>query len=67
MFFAACSRATKVPDAYHIDRWNMETPLEWFRDREAAQILPQNIERKAGGRSFRRRSRRGVPHPLPFL
>ena len=40
------SRATKVPDAYRIDCWHMETLLGWFRERTAAEITPQEIERK---------------------
>jgi hypothetical protein len=43
------SRATKVPDAYRIDFWHMETLLGWFRDRQAEQITPQEIERKLEG------------------
>lgn len=40
------SRATKVPEAYRIDRWHMETLLGWFRERAAEEITPQEIERK---------------------
>jgi integrase len=40
------SRATKVPDAYRIDRWHMETILGWFRERGAEEITPQDIERR---------------------
>jgi len=40
------SRTTKVPDPYRIDRWHMETLLGWFRERTAAEITPQEIERK---------------------
>jgi integrase len=43
------SRATKVPDAYRIDRWHMETILGWFRDRAAGEIKPQDIERRLNG------------------
>jgi integrase len=40
------SRTTKVPDAYRIDRWHMETILGWFRERGAEEITPQDIERR---------------------
>ena len=40
------SCATKVPDAYRIDRWHMETLLGWFREKAAEEITPQEIERK---------------------
>jgi len=40
------SRATKVPDAYRIDRWHMETILGWFRERGAEEVNPQDIERR---------------------
>jgi integrase len=40
------SRATKVPDAYRIDSWHMETILGWFREKAAEDITPQEIERK---------------------
>jgi integrase len=40
------SKATKVQQAYRIDRWRMETVLGWFRNRRANEIIPQDIERK---------------------
>ena len=40
------SRASKVPEAYRIDRWHMETILGWFRDRAAAEVSALDIERK---------------------
>jgi hypothetical protein len=40
------SHTTKVPDAYRIDRWHMETILGWFRERGAEEITPQDIERR---------------------
>jgi integrase len=40
------SRTTKVPDAYRIDRWHMETILAWFRERGTQEITPQDIERR---------------------
>jgi integrase len=40
------SRTTKVPDAYRIDRWHMETILGWFREHSAGEITPQDIERR---------------------
>lgn len=40
------SKAHKVPDAYRIDHWHMETILGWFRERVAEEITPQDIERK---------------------
>jgi integrase len=40
------SRSTKVPDAYRIDCWHMETVLMWFRERAIDQITPQDVERK---------------------
>jgi len=43
------SKAHKVPDAYRIDRWHMETLLTWFRERVAEEITPQEIERKLNG------------------
>ena len=43
------SKARKVPDAYRIDRWHMETMLAWFRERVAEEIKPQDIERKLSG------------------
>ena len=39
------SKAHKVPDAARADRWHMETILRWFRDRAAADLRPQEIER----------------------
>jgi len=43
------SKAHKVPEAYRIDRWHMETLLAWFRERVAEEIIPQEIERKLNG------------------
>jgi len=43
------SRTTKVPDAYRIDLWHMETLLAWFRERTAEEITPLDIERKLAG------------------
>lgn len=40
------SKAHKVPEAYLIDRWHMERLLNWFRERVAEEITPQEIERK---------------------
>jgi integrase len=40
------SRVTKVPDSYRIDRWHMTTILNWFRDRNADSVTPQDIERR---------------------
>ncbi len=40
------SRANKAPNSYNPDRWHMEILLSWFRDRAAAEIMPQDIERK---------------------
>lgn len=40
------SRATKVPDAYKIDKWHKKKLLEWFKGRIADQITPQDIERR---------------------
>lgn len=40
------SRATKVPDAYAIDKWHTETILDWFREKAAEDIAPQEIERR---------------------
>ena len=40
------SRTTKVREAYRIDRWHMETLLRWFRSHCAADLNPQEIERK---------------------
>ncbi len=39
------SRAHKVPDAARADKWHMETILNWFRERAAADVRPQDIER----------------------
>jgi integrase len=40
------SRATKVREAYRIDRWHMETLLRWFRNHCASDLNPQEIERR---------------------
>jgi integrase len=40
------SRTTKVPEAYRIDRWHMQTLLTWFRERAAEEITPLDIERR---------------------
>jgi integrase len=40
------SQSTKVREAYRIDRWHMETILGWFRSRSAAELNPQEIERR---------------------
>jgi len=40
------SRATKVREAYRIDRWHMETLLRWFRNHAASDLNPQEIERR---------------------
>ena len=40
------SKAAKVPEAYRIDKWHMETLEDWFGDRAAEDINPQDIERK---------------------
>jgi integrase len=40
------SRTTKVREAYRIDRWHMETLLRWFRNHCAADLNPQEIERR---------------------
>ena len=40
------SKQHKVPDAYRADCWHMETILGWFRDRAAADVRPQDIERR---------------------
>jgi integrase len=40
------SRTTKVREAYRIDRWHMETLLQWFRNHCAADLNPQEIERR---------------------
>jgi site-specific recombinase XerD len=40
------SKQYKVTDAYRADRWHMETVLRWFRDRAAAEVTPQDIERR---------------------
>jgi integrase len=40
------SRTTKVREAYRIDRWHMETLLQWFRNHSAADLNPQEIERR---------------------
>ena len=45
----AYSKAHKVPEAYRIDKWHMETLLGWFRERVAEEIIPQEIERKLNG------------------
>jgi site-specific recombinase XerD len=40
------SRTTKVREAYRIDRWRMETLLRWFRNHDASDLNPQEIERR---------------------
>ena len=40
------SKQHKVPDAARADRWHMETILGWFRERAAADVPPQDIERR---------------------
>jgi site-specific recombinase XerD len=40
------SCTTKVREAYRIDRWHMETLLRWFRIHCAADLNPQEIERR---------------------
>ncbi len=40
------SKAHKVPEAAAHDRWRMETVLGWFRERAAADITPQEMERR---------------------
>ncbi len=40
------SRQNKAHDSYRADCWHMETFLRWFRERAAAEITPQEIERK---------------------
>ena len=35
-----------MPEAYRIDKWHMETLKDWFGDRPAEDITPQDIERK---------------------
>ena len=36
----------KAADSYRADRWHMETILGWFRERAAADVTPQDIERR---------------------
>lgn len=43
------SRANKGPDSHKADRWHMDTLLEWFGDRLAAEVTPQEIDRKLSG------------------
>jgi integrase len=40
------SKAHKVPAAARADGWHMDTILGWFRERAAADVLPQDIERR---------------------
>ena len=40
------SRTTKVREAYRIDRWRMATLLRWFRNHNASDLNPQEIERR---------------------
>ena len=43
------SKTTKVREAYRIDAWHLETWLTWFRGRSAAELNPQEIERRLNG------------------
>jgi integrase len=40
------SKAHKVLDAARADGWHMDTILGWFRERAAADVRPQDIERR---------------------
>ena len=50
------SRSTKVPEAYRIDCYHMETLLAWFRARSTQEIAPQEIERKLNELAEERRT-----------
>ncbi len=45
------SRGNKGRESFRNDRWNMALLSEWFKDRLASEVTPQEIERRLAGLS----------------